>query len=274
MTQVAVLSDRAIIEIGGAEAREFLQGLVTANLDDVTDGKGIYALLQTPQGKYLFDFFLLADGEGLLLDCDAARAPDLLKRLMFYKLRADVTLKAGTTWQVAASWDGPAPEDVLEIADPRLTTLGARHYLRDGETLTVNADIADYDAHRLMLGVPGPDDLIPDDTFPLEAGLDKLNAIDFQKGCFVGQEVTSRTHRRGSVRKRIIPVTVNGSLAATGSDILAGERKAGTLLSGSGDRALALLRLDRLGDTLTCEGASITPAPVDWLDLPEETSAS
>ena len=280
MTKVSLLPDRGVCKMGGAERQDFLQHLLTNNLERVSQTRAIYTLLQTPQGKYLFDFFIVEQDGHYLIDCDRDAAPELLKRLMFYKLRADVTLASmGDDWVVGAIWDTETSSeagqvdvfhDGLRFNDPRLSALGQRFMvpaaladaaLSIGEASTPQ----DYDAHRIALAVPGAQDLIADKTFPMEANLDLLNAIDFQKGCFVGQEVTSRTHRKGQVRKRIVTVRAAADLPAPHTAVMAGERQAGELLSSSGSQGLALLRLDRLDNPLTADEIAVQPSLPSWL---------
>ncbi len=286
MVHACLLPDRAVLQIGGSEVLNFLQNLLSNNLDLVSPERAIYTLLLTPQGKYQFDFFVMEREGAYLVDCDREAAPQLLARLTFYKLRADVTLRdLSEDWAVGVVFDDTLSPDIsstggaaspfhggIQFNDPRLPALGTRFLVPVG-----NAEAAlsqapasrvppqEYDIYRLSLGVPGPQDLIPEKTFPLEANLDLLNAIDYQKGCFVGQEVTSRTHRQGKVRKRILCVTSATTLPALGSPVMAGERQAGTLLSSSGKQGLALLRLDRIDQPLEVEGADIQVHFPDWL---------
>jgi tRNA-modifying protein YgfZ len=280
VTKVSLLPDRVVCKIGGAEAQDFLQNLLTNNLDRVSSTRAIYTLLQTPQGKYLFDFFIVEHEGHYLIDCDRTAAPDLLKRLMFYKLRADVTLASlGDDWVVGAIWDTDATNEPgttgpllsgVQFQDPRLALLGSRFFVPAGDADAAlsghdSGTTDEFDAHRIGHGVPGSADLISDKTFPMEANLDLLNAIDFQKGCFVGQEVTSRTHRKGQVRKRILPVTASRNLPAAHTPVMAGDRQAGELLSSNGARGLALLRLDRLSEGLVAEDVELTPEFPDWM---------
>ncbi len=286
MTKVSLLPDRVVCKIGGTEHQDFLQNLVTNNIERVSPVQAIYTLLQTPQGKYLFDFFVVEQDGHYLIDCDRDAAPDLLKRLMFYKLRADVTLASlGEEWVVGAIWDTEVSDEPgqagpfhggMVFTDPRLADLGQRFIIPAASAEAAlsegtNSTPQEYETHRLTSGAPGSKDLIADKTFPMEANLDLLNAIDFQKGCFVGQEVTSRTHRKGQVRKRIVTVTSHSDLPAPHTAIMAGERQAGELLSSSGAQGLALLRLDRLGESLTADGADITPHFPDW--MPDEAKS-
>ncbi len=280
MTKVSLLPDRVVCRIGGTERQDFLQNLLTNNLDRVSPDQASYTLLQTPQGKYLFDFFVVEQDGHYLIDCDRDAAPELLKRLMFYKLRADVTLESlGEEWVVGAFWEAetsgePGRADPLHggvlFTDPRLAALGQRAMVPAASadavlSMGTSSTPQEYETQRLTLGVPGSQDLIADKTFPMEANLDLLNAIDFQKGCFVGQEVTSRTHRKGQVRKRIVTVTGNADLPAPHTAVMAGERQAGELLSSSGAQGLALLRLDRLGEPLTADSVDITPGFPAWM---------
>ena len=280
-TRYCELRDRGIARLSGADTRAFLQGLVTNDVERLDRDPMIYTALLTPQGKYLFDFFLIADGEDVLIDCAAARLPALLKRLSFYKLRAAVSLSdLSADYAVVAAW--AEPEGTCDLpaggpfhADPRLPALGLRAVLPRGEIAAAcgklrasGAEMADYDRHRISLGVPAsPDDLVPEASFPLETNLDLLQAIDFGKGCFVGQEVTSRTKRRGSVRKRMRPIAGHGPLPAPGTDIVAGERVVGTVGSGRDHIGLALLRLDLPRDQpLLAEGRPLhLIPPPSWL---------
>lgn len=280
MTKVSLLPDRVVCKIGGGDAHDFLQNLLTNNLERVSPTQGIYTLLQTPQGKYLFDFFVIDQDGHYLIDCDRDAAPELLKRLMFYKLRADVTLASmGEDWIVGAVWDTETSGEAgqgdefhggLLFNDPRLSALGQRFMVpaAAADAALATGEVSspeDFDAHRIALAVPGAQDLIADKTFPMEANLDFLGAIDFQKGCFVGQEVTSRTYRKGQVRKRIVTVRANTDLPAPRTAVMAGERQAGELLSSAGAQGLALLRLDRLGDPLTADEISVEPSLPGWL---------
>lgn len=282
MAQTCLLPDRAVLQIGGSEAQDFLQNLLSNNLDLISPEQAIYTLLLTPQGKLQFDFFLMEHEGTYLVDCDREAAPQLLRRLTFYKLRADVTLtELSQDWAVGVVFGGTstspggAASDFhggIQFHDPRLAALGTRFLVPAGKANSAMAETGaspsepqDYDNYRLSLGIPGAKDLISEKTFPLEANLDLLNAIDYQKGCFVGQEVTSRTHRQGKVRKRILRVTCATTLPSSGSPIMTGERQVGTLLSSSGEQGLALLRLDRLDQLLEADGVDIEAHSPDWL---------
>ncbi|TVQ52137.1 MAG: folate-binding protein, partial [Rhodobacteraceae bacterium] len=194
-----VAEHRALLRIGGVDARDWLQGLVSNDVRHLAPGRPVYAAMLTPQGKYLFDFFLVEAGDGaVLIDVAADRAAALAQRLSMYRLRRAVTVEAETSASVALVWgDGPAPavDRALVVRDPRTPALGWRVYADDGEAVPADvapATRADYDALRVALGVPETGvELIPDDTFILEAGFERLHGVDFRKGCYVGQEVTA-----------------------------------------------------------------------------------
>ncbi len=271
--KASILPERGVLRVGGPGVRMFLQNLITNNVDLVDSSRAIYAGLLTPQGKFLFDFIISADptSDGLLLDCDGARKADLAKRLSFYKLRANVVIEdMSDTLQVMAIWDD---DDVTAIAgahvDPRLPALGAR--LIAAEPKVEGAEVttpAAYHAHRIALGVgDAAKDFEPDRTFPLEVNFDEMNGVDFQKGCFVGQEVTSRTKRRGSVRKRLLPCDVIGEMPKPHTPIRSVGREVGTVFSVDveGARVLALIRLDFLsGAPLEIGDTVLTPHKPGW----------
>jgi tRNA-modifying protein YgfZ len=255
---MALLPDRGVVSVIGADAEKFLAGLITNDMALLSDARAIYAGLLTPQGKVLFDFFVLRNGDGFLLDVARDQASALTKRLMLYKLRAAVEIAdVSQDYAVAALWNGGSP--VLEsgprcivFPDPRLREMGARALIQvplpsdlGGAGITAATD-QDYLAHRVRLGVPeGGKDYVFGDTFPHEALFDQLGGVSFTKGCYVGQEVVSRMQHRATVRKRIVPVTGREDLPAGGIEIMAGDVAIGTLGSVSGRRGLALLRLDR-----------------------------
>lgn len=291
------LDRRGVLGIGGSEARTFLQNLVSNDVRRLTPSTALYALLLTPQGKYLHDFFLVehADpqaGTTLLLDVERDRAADLLRRLTLYKLRADVVLAdlsdrysvgavVGARNLQLADVEGSARMlgGGVVFVDPRVARLGARFILpRDGVAavarergLRLGQESA-YEALRLREGVPDSSrDLLIERSFPLEAALDELHAIDYGKGCYVGQELTARTHYRGTVRKRLIPVRIDGAAPAPGTPVMFGAIEAGEMRSSHGDAGLALLRLDTLDEVRAANGvlraadATILPQPPEWL---------
>ena len=260
MSEPIALTDRALVAVSGPDWRSFLQGLISQDVDSLQPGELRYGLLLSPQGRVLFDLFILGTADGCLLDVPAAGRDALMQRLKIYKLRAKVEIAADDR-PVAARFDGQQGEGWL--ADPRLPALGYRAYGVDG-----GAGLDAYDAHRLALGVPGPADWGDDKLYALEADLDLLNAIDFHKGCFIGQETASRMKRRGQVKSRTLPVVFDGPAPTPGSEVRAGEHRAGEILSGRDGRALALLRLDRIeGETLSVDGRPVTVQRPVWLAL-------
>ena len=254
------LADRALVAVSGPDWRAFLQGLVSQDVLTLEDGELRYGLLLSPQGRVLYDLFILGDGDGCLLDVPFVGREDLMRRLKIYKLRARVDI-APDDRPVAARLDGAGGEGWL--ADPRLAAMGQRAYgVEGGEGLEA------YEARRLALGVPGPADWGEDRLYALEADLDHLNAIDFHKGCFIGQETASRMKRRGQVKSRTLPVVFDGAAPPHGTEVRAGAHRAGEILSGGDGRALALLRLDRIeGEALTADGRPLSVDRPAWLAL-------
>lgn len=257
---VTRLIDRGVIRVSGEDARDFLQNLVTNDLDPVTPGQAGYGALLTPQGKIICDFFVIAlppeDGGGFLLDCPLLHTPDLMKRLKLYKLRAKVALEDLTEASaVLASADGAAlPADAgFVYEDPRLPALGQRAIAdADGIDALVTAEPESWHARRVALGIPaGGRDFAYGDAFPHEALLDQLGGVSFKKGCYIGQEVVSRMQHRGTARTRIVPIVFDGGIAAeSGAEATAGGKPLGTIGTAADGRALAMLRLDRLADAL------------------------
>ena len=262
-TRIAALESRAVVGVAGPDWRGFLQGLLTQDVETLRAGELRYGALLTPQGRLLFDLFILGRDDGCWLDCQAATRTALAQRLMIYRLRAKVEVTESNA-SVFAAW-GDQPDCEGWQADPRLAALGWRRY---GAETPPNATEADYEAHRLALGVPGPKDWGEDDTFPIEADFDLLNGVDFRKGCFVGQETTSRMKRRGSVKSRMLPIAFDGPPPEPGSELLAGTLRAGEALSGAEGRAMALVRLDRLeaGARTLPDGRSWRPETPAWMN--------
>jgi folate-binding protein YgfZ len=262
-TFVAPLPSRALIAVSGPDWRSFLQGLLTQDVETLSPGEARFAALLTPQGKLLFDLFLVsAPSEGCWIDVSAARRAALVQRLTLYRLRAKVEIKP-VDLPVLALWPGSAPNPTEGwVADPRLPALGYRGYGAPSPDGAVLVDEGAYHVHRLALGVPDPDADCPSETtYPIEANFDLLAGIDFQKGCFVGQETTSRMKRRGLIKNRMLPIAFDGPPPAFGAEVLAGERRAGEVLSGQDGRAMALLRLDRIDGPLSVEGRAVS---VEW----------
>ncbi len=246
---LALLPNRAVVAVTGDDATSFLQGLLTCNVETLPEGEARLGALLSPQGKILFDFLVSRAPGGFHLDVAREKAPDLLKRLTLYRLRAKVTVEA-LPLAAAAGWGSEAPPATLR--DGRLAALGWRLYAPEGEAPAADADAAAYAAHRIGLGVPEAGTDFPfGDAFPHEALMDQLGGVDFKKGCYVGQEVVSRMQHRGTARTRIVPVVYrDGEAAPAGEPVTAGERSLGQTGAGAGSRGLAMLRIDRLGEAL------------------------
>ncbi|MDD7971549.1 YgfZ/GcvT domain-containing protein [Roseinatronobacter alkalisoli] len=241
---------RAIIRLTGTDPAAFLQGLVTNDTRRLAPQTPLYAALLSPQGKYLADFFLVQDGDSILLDVAAPLADDLFKRLSMYKLRTPVTLERVDL--PVSRGTGPAPDGA--VPDPRHPALGWRLY---GQALA--DDGTDWDALRVAHCIPEAGvELVPNETFILEAGFPRLNGVDFRKGCYVGQEVTARMHHKTELRKGLVTVPIRGA-APIGTAIMAGGKAAGQLFTQSGDRAIAYLRFDRAQP-----GMLAGDAVIDW----------
>ncbi|GGM02605.1 aminomethyltransferase [Pseudooceanicola nanhaiensis] len=238
---------RTILRITGTDARDFLQGLVTNDVARIDRDGIVYAALLTPQGKYIADFFLVTEEDGILLDVASALAPALMQRLTMYKLRADVRIEE-TALKVSRG-TGPAPEGALP--DPRHPALGWRLY---GEAEA--DDGTDWDALRVEHLIPETGEELTPDTFILETGFDRINGVDFRKGCYVGQEVTARMRHKTELRKGLVRVTVEGD-AAPGTAITADGKAAGVLHTRAGDAAIAYLRFDRAEGDMQAEGATV-----------------
>ena len=257
------LASRALIRVTGPDWRAFLQGLLTQDVETLAEGELRFAALLTPQGRLMFDLFVLGEAEGALLDVAADRREAIILRLSMYRLRAKVEIAADDQ-TVSALWNGTGQGFVV---DPRLPALGGRGYGAAPPADATEADEAAYNAHRLSLGVPGPADWGEEKTYPIEANFDLLNGIDFKKGCFVGQETTSRMKRRGQIKTRMLPVTFDGPPPAPGAEVLAGELRAGEVLWGVDGRVMAALRLDRIdGAALTVDGRPVTVERPGWLE--------
>jgi len=291
----ALLPDRSVVKVSGDDARKFLNGLATCDMARVTPAAARFAALLTPQGKIIVDFIVAEapaeDGGGFFLDCPRALAAALVEKLNFYKLRAKVVCEdLSEALGVMAVWGGTATTEYgLCYADPRLPALGNRVVLPPHVAAEAAADLgatlaeADaYEAHRIALGVPrGGADFIYGDTFPHEADMDQLAGVDFDKGCYVGQEVVSRVQHRNSARNRVVPFLYDGPAPLGGLPVVAGEREIGMFGSAAQGRGLALVRLDRVaeaqaaGQTISSGGVSLTPRKPDWarFDWPKDPRA-
>ncbi len=286
MSSYTFLNNRGVIAISGDDCVDFLQGIVSNDVSKVTDESAGYGAFLTPQGKYLYDFFMIRRGETLFLETERDRIDGFIKRLTLYTLRARVTLEdASEDVRVAAIFgDGvsdviPAKKgstiplgDGLFYRDPRLAEAGARAILpvNGASILTLGAtetSFEDYDRHRIALGLPdGSRDLIVEKSVLLENGFDELGGVDWDKGCYMGQEVTARTKHRGLVKKRLVPVAIDGVPPEAGTPVLAGEKNAGEIRSTAGAMGLALLKLDYLkgSDPLIAGDAILSPEKPSW----------
>ena len=291
-----MLPDRGIVRVAGEDAEKLLQGVVTNDMDLLADRPAIHAALLTPQGKILFEFFVVKAGEGnYLLETGADQAAGLAKRLAMYKLRAKAMIEDATAeYRVLALWgDAPAilgeTTGTVSFPDPRLPALGMRmlaeaRFATDIASATNGMDTApdEYHAHRIALGVPeAGKDYALGDTFPHEADMDQLGGVSFSKGCFVGQEVVSRMQHRAHVRKRVMSIDVVGAgILQSGSEVLAGAAAIGKVGSVAGRQALALLRLDRAAeakakdDPLTADSVAIALRKPDWATFELEPAAA
>jgi len=304
-----VLERRSVLVVAGADAGAFLQNLISNDVDRVEVRRAIYATLLTPQGKFLHDFVVSTHpqaADGYLIETEAGRVDDLEKRLTMYRLRADVTMtRADPVWAVFAGFgDGTAQALGLEsdagsaaataggviCVDPRLVALGIRAVgpapdmrQRLEAAGFSETDQSAYEHLRLSLGVPdGSRDILVEKSYPLECNLDDLNAIDYEKGCYVGQELTARTHHRAKIRKRLFPVKSQGPVPEAGTPITFNGKEVGEMRSGDGQQGLALLRIESLrsaeagGPPLMVDGMEIVPDIPAWLkidDAPDSDSA-
>lgn len=294
--QAVLLPDRGVVKVVGDDARRFLNGLVTGDMAKVAAGAPRFAALLTPQGKIIVDFIIAEapaeDGDGFFLDCPRALAPTLVEKLNFYKLRAKVLVEdLSEVLGVMAVWDGTGDTEYgLCYPDPRLAALGMRvmlpPHLAEQAAADLGATPVDagvYEAHRIALGVPrGGEDFAYGDTFVHEADMDQLGGVDFEKGCYVGQEVVSRVEHRASARSRLVPVAFEDAAPSSGLPVMAGDKQVGTLGSAAKGRGLAMLRLDRVADAiaagaqLTCGGIALHVVKPDWAHFawPGETQAA
>ncbi|MDZ4737555.1 MAG: folate-binding protein [Rhodospirillaceae bacterium] len=288
---------RGVLKVAGEDRYAFLQGLVSNDVMHATTERAIWAAFLTPQGKYLHDFFIAVSGDAFLLDCEADRRQDLLRRLSLYKLRSKVTVADANNEQGVALVFGERALETLGLTaepgaakpfgsgivyvDPRLSALGARAILpragiadalRTAGVEPGNAD--DYDRHRIALGVPdGSRDLKVEKAILLENGFNELHGIDWDKGCYMGQELTARTHYRGLVRKRLMPVNIEGPLPAPGTPVMLGDKEAGETASATrtdgGAVGLAMIRIEYLDPppppgSFVAGEAKLTPLKPDW----------
>ncbi len=266
MNTLAFLPGRAVIEVGGEDRVSFLQGLASNDVAEAAPGRAVWAALLTPQGKWLADFFILADDGRLLLDCEAGQAAMLTERLTRFRLRAKVTVQP-VPLQLYAGWGGAAPDAGIVAPDPRTPDAGWR--VLSDTPLAANAAAEDWDRHRLALGLPdGSRDMEAEKTTLLEAGFDELHGVSWTKGCYMGQELTARTKYRGLLKRRLVPVRIDGPVPPPGMPVLRAGTEVGTMRSAVAGLGMALLRLDAIeaGD-LACGGAVLRSIRPAWMQL-------
>lgn len=288
----SVLQNRGLIAVKGSDRFTFLQGLVTNDIGKVEEGQAVYACLLTPQGKFLFDFFCVAFEDVILLETQRDVVKNIIQKLKLYKLRAAVEFEdvsGGFLYMTLYNKKSSHLPDLKEkrlglvYADPRLPVLGSRMILmrqKQEDAVAVlsekgfrEAPEADYNAHRIALAVPdGSRDMVPELSAMLESNIDLLNGISWEKGCYIGQELTARTKYRGLVKKRLFPVIVETGEVKTGGEVLWQGRACGDLRSHAGRMALASLKIEAVKECLaaagkmaTADGGTLVPQPPEWL---------
>ena len=294
MSFFSPLPHRALVSVQGVDRLSFLQGMISNDVRHLESGEAMWAAFLTPQGKFLHEFFAIPHNDVVLLECERDRRADLITRLSRYRLRAKVTLAPDDTLLVGVAWGENAPALLktsetlgavtvmgagVLYTDPRVTGAGVRWalpadhagaYLEKCGLRAVHAPT--YDEHRIALGLPdGSRDLAVEKALLLENGFAELHGVDFNKGCYIGQELTARTHYRALIKKRLMPVAIDGEIPAPGAPLTANGADAGEMRSVSGNKGLALVRLDawRSGGVLEAGRAKITPQPPAWMDLKE-----
>lgn len=289
----AELANRALLVVDGEDRKSFLQGLISNDTTKLTHETGLYALFLTPQGRFVHDIFLVERGNRVFIDAEKERADSLLKKLTMYRLRAQVSLAVAPEWRIFAAFGEQAADRFgLEQAvpgtvrtcdsgwallEPRLARAGVRLVLpADAPPPHDLVPFDEYDVFRLSLGLPdGSRDLPVEKAIPLENGMEELNAIDWQKGCYLGQELTARTHYRGLVRKRLLPVRIEGPSPVAESPVLFDGEESGIMHSSQNGIGLALLRLEHVKNAesseqpFTCGTARLFPFVPEWMKLPE-----
>ena len=267
MTNVAALPERGVIEVGGEDRVSFLQGLVSNDVALAAPGHTVWAAFLTPQGKWLADFFIHADGDRLLLDVERAQVAMLVPRMLRYRLRAKVTVAPAEDLRVYAAWgEADAGGGGSAAPDPRLPEAGWRLIAKD--SIPTNATAEDYDRHRLALGLPdGSRDMETEKSILLEAGFDELQGVSWSKGCYMGQELTARTKYRALIKRRLVPVAIDGPAPAAGTPIFKDGVDVGTMRSSNDKAGLAVIRLDALKVALTCGQATLTPSIPSWMHV-------
>lgn len=278
---IAELPRRGVVSVSGPDSEKFLDGLVTNDVTSLAQGSAGYGALLTPQGKILFDFIVFRDGERFLFDLPKPAVSDFVRRLSFYKLRADVEIKdLSQSHRIAAAWGSPNPPPITGVlaVDPRLKSLGFRMIVAADQALPVGdyacTNEADYDAHRISAGIPeGEVDFSYGQSFPHDINMDQLTGVAFDKGCYIGQEVVSRMEHRGTARRRMVQILAASPIPPAGAEITAHETPVGVIASSSEHAGLAMVRLDRIraaikaGTPLLARGIPVEISIPDWANF-------
>ena len=265
MTIIAHLPERAVIAVSGEDRVSFLQGLVSNDIAQAVPGQAVWAAFLTPQGKWLADFFIQADGDRVLLEVERAQTAMLIPRLSRYRLRAKVAIAPADEYGVYAAWGEPAPPPPA-ARDPRLPEAGWR--ILSKAPIETNATAEDYDSHRLRLGLPdGSRDMESEKSILLEAGFDELHGVSWSKGCYMGQELTARTTDRGLIKRRLVPVAIDGPPPGPGTPVMRDGLEVGTMRSSRDGIGLATVRLDVLSVPLTCGEARLISRLPGWMTI-------
>lgn len=259
------LPNRAVFRLSGPDRLTFLQGLVSNDVNAAVPGHSVYSCLLTPQGKFLHDFFLYADGESLLVECEADRRADLMQKLRMYKLRSKIEIAEAdfTVFAVIGNAAGS-----ISAPDPRVSALGTRVLLASGTPDLAEVPYDAYDRLRIAHAVPeGSRDMEVGKAILLENNIDLLNGVAWDKGCYTGQELTARTKYRGLIKKRLMPVRLSGAVPEVGTPLIAGGSEIGEMRTHNGDVGLALMRFEAVRKSLTFDmgDASLTVEPTPEL---------
>lgn len=243
-----ILTDRTIIKINGEDRVKFLQGLISNDSNKISSTELLYACMLTPQGKYFADLFLKAEGSSILIDLPLVRLDEIIKKLSIYKLRSDVNFIKSPEYKVI-SFIEESPD--IGLVDPRSSKMGTRGFLLESQIENLTPKMENnpdaYDVLRIDNFIAeGEKDLVAGQAFPLEYGMDELNAIDYKKGCYVGQELVARTHYLGELRKKIVQITSVDKLPALGTLIHVGDKKVGIICSSVANKGLALVRVENV----------------------------
>lgn len=259
-----ILTNRAVITLKGPERHSLLQGIITNNTDELGEDEAIYAALLTPQGKYLYDFFLFEADEIIYLDCEKTVLSELFQKLLMYRLRSNVEIIDQSKKFLVVN--SQIKQEGISFKDPRNSEMGYRSIL---ENIPEGDEIIEYNAKRIKLGIAeGTYDYIPEKSIILEGHFEALNGVDFEKGCYVGQEVIARMKYRGKIKKQMFPVKLNGPAPEFGTDIMdSNGNKIGDIRSHSGDYAIALFRIDKMemGKSYACGNIQVTPFEPNWI---------